>query len=828
MLRNFLVVIFLLVFSNTLFSQNFKGKVLDTSGEPISGATVYIKEIKQGLICNAEGEFQLTLPEGDYNCIFRCLGYITQEKSFSIKQDAEPVSMNISLKNSSVELSEVVVRAGEDAAYEMIRKAVEKAPLHLAQVKEYTCEAYIKGSGKSIHIPGWIEKMGGEQIKLYKDRLFLQESHSEIKYTYPDLYVQNIKAVSSSMPNDSIAEDVLGISRNSIYVQRDGAILHPKTFSYYRFRYEDYEEVNGVNINKIKVIPKFQDPKLYSGYIYLADDHWAVRGAELNLDTEYGKVNYTLNYDEVADNIFLVTSYKTHIDANILGMKFVFDYLASVKYTDIQVNDSITALVQQNLKPEKKKEKKNLEIKSLDNRYKREADSLATKRDSLYWSDIRTISLNDEEIASYSRKDSIKVKSDSIRDKRSGASGFSMFNALMGGQVGRNSSKIVLSYGGILGMVPEYNYVDGYWIGTSLNLKIKRKEHSAWNIKPSAYWATARERILWKLDVDFKYAPLKFGELNISGGSTSEDYMENHGMLRVENTYNSFLWGVNSAKFYQKDFVKVENRIEIINGLNLFADVEYADRNTLENNDDYSLFKKKNEITPNIPPYAGNLNEQYSKLAKYGIRLSYTPELYYMIEKGKKRYVRTRFPSIGVSFKQGIPLEGADYSKFYSLDLTASQYIYSGLFNRFHYMINAGKFLNNNEFNYIDYKHFNSANQMFTGKDFETSFSLLPYYTYSTNKEWIQAMASYRSDYLLLKRLPFLQGKQLRESIHGKFLHTPDKKYYSEWGYSIELSSMGGALGVKAGVFVGLDKFDYNSFGFRVSLPLLQDLGKFN
>ena len=825
-MKYFFFVLTLFAFSNTLFSQNFKGEILDASGKPISGATVYIKENKQGLICNTDGEFQVTLPEGDYNCTFRCLGYITQERSFSIKQGAEPVYMKIRLDAASFTLSEVVVRAGEDAAYEMIRKAVEKAPLHLAQVKEYTCEAYIKGAGKSTHIPKWIERMGGEQFKLYKDKLFLQESHSEVKYTYPDQYIQNVKAFSSSMPNDSIAEDAMRIFQGSLYSQRDGSLLHPKTFSYYRFRYEDYEEVNGVNVNKIKIIPKFDDPKLLSGYIYIAEDHWNIRGAELIRNMEYGKASYTLNYDEVADNIFLVTSFQSHFDASILGIKFIFDYLASVKYTDVQINDSITALVQQNLKPEKKKEKKNLEIKAYDDRYKREADSLATKRDSLYWSDIRSIRLNDEEIASYIRKDTIKVKSDSIREKRSGGGKFSLGNVLMGGQVGKKSSKMTLSYGGVLGMFPEYNYVDGYWIGTSLDWNIKRNEHSYWNIKPSAHWTTAREQLLWTVDVDFKYAPLKFGSLNISGGSTSEDYMGNQSMLRIENAFNSLLWGVNNAKFYQKDFVKVQNRIEITNGLNLFAGAELADRKPLENHDNYSLFKKKNEITPNIPPYAGSLNEQYNRLAKYGISLSYIHELYYMIEKGKKRYIRSRFPTIQMTFKQGVALESADYSKFYSLDLGAEQHIRLGLFNRFHYIINVGKFLNSNEFNYIDYKHFNSGNQMLTGKSFETSFSLLPYYTYSTNKEWIQAMVNYESDYLLLKRLPFLQGKQMKESLHGKFLHTPDKKYYSEWGYSIELSALG-ELGINAGVFVGLDKFDYNSVGFRVSLPLLQGIGRF-
>ncbi len=822
-MKNLLVFTILFVFSHSLFSQNFKGKVLELSGEPIPGATVYIKEIKQGLICNANGEFQVTLEEGDYNCTASCLGYTALEKSFSIKKDAEPVFMVITMKATSFELEEVVVRAGEDPAYEMIRKAVEKAPLHLAQVKGYTSQAYVKGAGKAVHIPGWMEKMGGEQLKLYKNKLFLQESHSEIKYSYPDQYTQNVKAFASSMPNDSIAKDAMGIFRGSLYSQHDGNILHPKTFSYYRFRYEDYEEIKGVNINKIKIIPKFDDPKLFSGYIYLAEDSWDIRGAELSRNTETGKVTYTLNYNEVADNLFLTTSFKSHIDASFMGLKFVFDYLCSVKYTDIQINDSISALVKNDLKLKKKKEKKNLEIKSYDEKYKRESDSLATKRDSLYWSDIRSIKLNDEEIASYARKDTIQTKSDSIKAVKAGRKGFSVFSLLLGRETGNDSSKVKLKYGGLLEICPEYNFVDGLWLGTSLDLTIKRNEHSYWKITPSAHWALSRKQLLWTVDTEFRYAPINQGFLKITGGSTSEDYMENKGMLRVENMFNSFLWGINNAKFYQKDFLEINNEIDIANGLKLITDVTFANRKPLDNHANDSFFGDKEDIKPNIPPYTGNLNEQYNMLAKYTVGLQYTPELYYMIEKGKKRYIKSRFPTFSAHFQQGLS-GNSDYSKFYRLDLFTAQNIRMGLFNRFHYQVNAGKFFNKNDFNYIDYRHFNSADQMVTGKEFNTSFALLPYYTYSTNKEWIQAMVNYESEYLLLKRLPGLQGKPIKETLHGKFLHTPDKKYYSEWGYSVNFSLFGG-LGINAGVFVGLDKFDYNSCGFRVSLPLIRDLG---
>jgi hypothetical protein len=147
------------------------------------------------------------------------------------------------------------------------------------------------------------------------------------------------------------------------------------------------------------------------------------------------------------------------------------------------------------------------------------------------------------------------------------------------------------------------------------------------------------------------------------------------------------------------------------------------------------------------------------------------------------------------------------------------------LFNRLSYTLIAGKFFNDNPFNYVDYKHFNTGGTLvFTAGDWKDSYVLLPFYTYSANREWIQAFINYNTDYLLLKRLPFLQGKMFTETLQAKFLHTPDKKYYSEWGYSIDLPmNLGGV-----GVFVSFDTFRYNSLGVQFSIPLINTIGKGN
>jgi hypothetical protein len=292
-------------------------------------------------------------------------------------------------------------------------------------------------------------------------------------------------------------------------------------------------------------------------------------------------------------------------------------------------------------------------------------------------------------------------------------------------------------------------------------------------------------------------------------------------MDRLVNSIYSLFVGKNPAKYYDKQYLNLSNQIDLANGLQLGVGYELSKRKEVENHTTWNLFGVQNKWSPNIPnipDYPNMPFEEYENLSKYTLHLNYTPEYYYRIYGGKKRYVRSRFPTFELDYQQGLSTFTDRPSEFSRMELSIHQQIRMGLFKRFNYTLIAGKFFNNSAFNYIDYKHFNTSEEIVTFKNWNHSYALLPYYTYSTNKEWVQAFVNYNTDYLLLKRLPFLQGKFFTESLQAKFLHTPDKKYYSEWGYSVDLPQNIGGVGV----FVSFDSFDYNSFGVQVSLPLFR------
>ncbi len=810
----------LLVFPS-VYAQNLKGQVTDLSGNPVDGAYLYITETKQGLVCNEQGTFQSTLPAGEYLLQLQCLGYESQSKKVVIPPK-ETVVISFRLLPKTFTLPEVVVRQGEDPAYEIMRQAIRKAPYYRSYIKESHYETYVKGSGKLLKMPKLAGTLSGINFDLYKDKLFLQESFSDIKFTAPDQYIQTVKAFSSTIPEDVDPKESIGIATSSLYEEKFAGFispLHPKAFSYYRFRYEGFTEENGQVINKIKIIPKLNDPNFLQGYIYIADKEWNIRRADLNAHTYAGDIDHQLIYNPVMEGVYLVTSYSTHLSADLLGMKLNFNYETSMKYLDIQLNDSLPAAGKETayLIPATPPKKKSLEIKGREN-FTIYSDSTATKRDSAYWAGIRKTVLNEEEILSYEIKDSIaeihKKERKKEYDRR-----YRFSDIFLGGRAGGDSTRYYFQNDGLLFGVPEYNFVDGFWMGQGLEFGFRPREHYLLTFKPYVYWTTARERLVWNTEIAYQYAPMSNGRISVSGGSVSTDYSGNNGIAPILNSLYSLLAGKNKAAFYQKDYLRAENEIDLANGLQLNTSVTLAKRKILKNHTSYSLWGSKNDIRPNLPDFEEPLNEQFDNLYQYAIQLSYTPEYYYRVYKGKKQYAHSSYPTFTLRYQQGLDM-GHESSAFKQMELTIQKNYSLGLFDRLIFRMNGGIFIDSKEFNYMDYKHFNLSNQLFTDKGFETGYTLLDPYRYATDDKWAQVFVTYQSDYLALKRLPFLQGKLFNEALHLNFLSTPAKKAYGEFGYSLGLSGLG-----RIGAFVSLDRQGYDRFGIRISLPLLRSIG---
>ncbi len=109
------LVLLLILYGLPALSQiRVRGKVShakDNSGLP--GVTVVAKKLKKGTTTDAQGNFELNLPKGTHKISFSFIGFRTYSKKVTVKN--KPVSLNISLKESTTTIGEVVVRGKSEA-----------------------------------------------------------------------------------------------------------------------------------------------------------------------------------------------------------------------------------------------------------------------------------------------------------------------------------------------------------------------------------------------------------------------------------------------------------------------------------------------------------------------------------------------------------------------------------------------------------------------------------------------------------------------------------------------------------------------------------------
>lgn len=505
-----------------------------------------------------------------------------------------------------------------------------------------------------------------------------------------------------------------------------------------------------------------------------------------------------------------------------MGFKAEASYLAAIHYrevkTDIQPEastDKTTKPVTANAVAQPKKHK--FERPARIGRKDTQVDSLADKRDSLYWTTIRSVPLRLEEVQSYQYKEeklALKDLSPGEKSEKKTAVG-QVLNTIMWGKTFRTSNKNAwLTLPGLSAYIPEYNFVDGFWLGVKLKTGVKLSESSTLRFVPSFYYTTARKNWIGQGELTLDYAPRNRGYLSLSGGLLSADYNSESGESRLINSMSSSLFGHNHLKLYENAFFTVDHAIEPANGLLFSSSLSWQRRKMLDNHIHKSWFKRDAE--PNIPENTAFRPMPENDILKASFELEYTPAHYYHMSQGKKVYEASRYPTFALKYDRAFPMSGSRYlTSYHLMQFSAKQKIEFGMFNRLHWSVNAGSFFDAKNLQFPDFKHFASTRILVTERSFDTGFSLLDNYVLSTNTRWAQANVSWYTPYLLLKHLPFLSRKAFDEALHLRSIVIYGGRPYTEIGYSIGFSDM-----ARIGVFAGFDCLKFHSVEVSLSLPL--------
>lgn len=803
-------------------AQTFKGSVTDDAGIPVPYASLYLREIKSGFTTDEHGHFQARLPQGHYTCEVSSLGFTSQ--TFSFTMPGHDYEKNFTLTERIYSLPQVdVLKGREDPAYAVMRHAIARAPYHRTRVKGFKAGTYLKGTGKGTSIPA-VLKMSKSVRKASKEflgKLFVLEEQQQVTFTAPDVWNSKVIAYKNSFPEElPINMGMIDVNLYSPWIFDKVSPLNKRAFSYYRFRLDGYYQENGRMINKIRVIPKKQDARLLEGDIFIVEDLWSISAADFNIRESGLKGRVRTTCKEVQPSVFLPVSTTMSADIDMMGFKAEASYLTAIHYTEVRTDAEPTidagSAVPTAKTPALSPKKRKYELPTHIARKDTQTDSLAGKRDSLYWASVRSVPLRTEELQSYRLKDEKILRKDSLpaADNRPPTAVGKALNAFFWGETFHTSNrKAWLTFPGLPAYIPEYNFVDGFWLGVKLKSGVKLSPSSTLSFSPSFYYVTARKSWVGQGKLTLDYAPLRRGRIGLTGGVTSADYNGESGESRLINSVSSSLFGHNHIKFYESTFFTAEHAIEPFNGLFFTASLSWQRRKILENHIHKSWFKR--EAEPNLPRNDAFRPMPPNDILKASFGLEYTPAHYYRIYQGRKVYENSRFPTFTLRYDRAFPAEGSRYlTSYHLMQFSARQQIGFGMFNRLHWSVNAGAFFHAVNLQFPDFKHFASTHIAVTDCTFDTGFSLPDNYALSTDTRWAQAHVSWYTPYLLLKQLPWFSRKSFDEALHLRSIVTYARQPYTEAGYSVGFSTL-----ARIGVFVGFDALKFHSAGISVSLP---------
>jgi hypothetical protein len=871
-MRSVALFIFILT-GTTSYSQGIKGRLTDNKNNPVPFAAVYDEVTYSGTTSNAEGYYELKLAPGKHSIVYKSLGYYVERRNIEVGKGFQV--LNLQLSEQAYELKNVVVTPGkEDPAYAIMRKVIGLAPFHLHQVKEYTADVYLRGSIHIIKMPKFISKrieVNGKKGVIKSGDMYMEESLNQIDFTAPDSYKQKVKSFRTNFPGEN-SVNPMQIVRSSFYHPKIGdaiSPLAPNAFSLYKYRYEGYSKDGEFTIFKIKVIPKRNSQQLLNGYLYIIDQLWCLHSLDMSQEMFFGKIDYKGIFSPVKGEAWLPISYNFYVNAGIMGIKGEFKYTSSVKYQKVLLNDKKAVkpvkvedeketpeIPVKKIDPKKQKRQEEIErlmakenmnnrdmvklsglmakeapqdtatTKSLElkpwNNTKVEIEKDAMKKDTSYWNTVRPIPLTSIETGlsdsiKLQKKDTIVKKDTAVRKENKTLKKIGNF-AFGGAGFNMLDSSTHVNYNGLIGVKNfGFNTVDGFVFKQSIGVRIQIDSIRQLKIDPGVAYAFSRQSFMWWAKANFEYDPLRGGNLIVSYEKSSKDYSSNYPMSDELNALTSLFLRKNYKKFYETHHIEVSNSIDIINGMKFTAQVGYSQEQLLLNHSNYSFFYgKERDYSPNVPEIDHNaLQDNLNNTEAYfNLHLEYTPQYYYRIWKGRKRYSHSKYPTFYAGYKKAVPGVLNSSANYDFLELGARQTKEWGMMHSFNWNVTAGKYFNRNKMFLSDYRFFNNQplSVMFTKAD--NSFFLPTIYANATNDRFVEGHVTFTTPYLLIKYLPFLSNKIWLENLHLNYLYTPQNGHYWETGYSIsQIYALGGI-----GIYAGFNGAKYSSVGVKVTL----------
>lgn len=769
------------------FAGKISGLITDDKGNPLPYASISVKGTTKGTTTNSSGKYSLVLSPGQYTLIAQYVGYARIEKTITVTTIDQ--SLDFSLSIQQLTLPEVVVKKGEDPAYEIIRNAIKKRNYYNNQVDSFSVNVYIKGLMRSGAMP---KKVFGKKIErdpndgldsLGKGILFLSESLTQIDFTKPG----NIKfrVISSRQSGGGYGLSFpffINFYQNNVSVFDNN--LNPRGFispiadgalNYYRYKYEGSFMEDGVMVNTIKVTPRRRNEPLFSGTIQITENDWRIYSTDL-LTTKDNQL-------ELLDTL-RVTQLHAAVSPDVWKTKNQVLYVSVKQFGFYLTGNFVNVYSDYNINPGFEKKHFGRTIMKYDTAF--------NKKDTNYWNAVRPVALENDEKNNFVFKDSVsKLMRDSLRTKafvdslRRNQKPITVKGLLWSGQSHSwYARKSTLSWQ-LKPLIPqvEYNTVEGL----------------ATSVEQSLTYNKAKTKYQYRLDWNTRYGfsnthlnsyadltitPKKLGYRNrylvLSGGKRLSQFNHDNPIDPLTNAAYTLLGKKNYMKLYENCFSRVEYNNKLESGLRFNVQASYEDRLPLRNTTDFSFSNKGDSLLPNHPYELASIPFEKHQALVVGITLTWQPGQRYIEFPWGKMPLGSGKPTFELEYNKGIKsLFGSDVD-FDKWKLTMFDNMNFKMGGEFKYRIGAGGFFNNDAVAIPDLQHFN-GNQTFYNIKYLNSFQLAPYYRYSNAEDfYVFGHAEHHFNGLLTNKIPLFNKLKWNLVAGANTFYVNKNNYYVE------------------------------------------------
>jgi hypothetical protein len=698
----------------------------------------------------------------------------------------------------------------------IIDQTIKTAPIHKDIIEEYTANMYTKGRiniKKSNILINYIPSM----FKLKKGvREYITESYSELHYTPPDIYDRKIRAYHGTIDkiknfNESILDyfDV-SIYANSAFDVKLTSPISSNAKKYYNYQLDSirYDE-NGRYLYYISFIPRLNSFQLIEGYMAICDNTWIIRELKFSGRSEY--LNYTnilqMGNDNYEHEKLLPIQFDSRMSFHLLGNVIDGYFTINMDYKSIK-------------KPEKDIIVKNRKSKyDLTKSFTLRSDTSAyIKTDSNYFAKLRPIPLNEDEKNIYKRyyedKEKSKKKLDTNEYKIKDKKNIFWWNVgdFLISSYSVNSSQQKVRFSPLINpFLISYSGSDGFSYRQNVRYQRIFRNNRNLNVSPMIGYNFNYQEFYWRIPVEFEYIPAGRGNFRLDIGNGNRIYSSDIMNELKEIPSNIIDFDSINIEYFRNFHVDLTHSIEVLNGLTIDAGISVHRRSAIDKPDIKKTEKTKAGDDNDYDDIIKNIYVSFAPRLK----VSWTPGQYYYKIANKKINLSSKWPTFSFDYERGIKGVFNSSGKYERLEFDMQHAISLGLMHNIYYRAGAGKFTDQEQMYFVDFRNF-AKNNLPTSwnDDIGGTFQILDRRWYNSSREYMRANFTYEAPFIIIPHIFKRVPNALNERLYFGILTMSHLNPYIELGYGI------GTHIFDFGVFVSNKNGKFHNAGVKLTIEL--------